>query len=79
MSTTKIVDNVIVQMTAAELDEQQVRLAFQAARRPIQEIEKEIARLEALETPTRMAEAALGDTTWLRANRDLIAIERAKL
>lgn len=39
----------------------------------------EIARLESLETPRRMADAALGDTTWLQANRDLIAIERAKL
>jgi hypothetical protein len=41
----------------------------------------EIHRLEALETPRRMAEAQLTDEgkAWLTANRDLIATERAKL
>ena len=38
-----------------------------------------IAALEALETPRRLAEAALGDTVWLQANRDKIAAERLKL
>ena len=39
----------------------------------------EINRLELLITPTRLSEAALGDTAWLQANADLIAIERAKI
>ena len=40
-----------------------------------------IQRLEASETPRRMAEATLTDEgkAWLQANRDLIATERAKL
>ena len=41
----------------------------------------EINRLEELETPTKIAEAVLteGGKAWLQANRDLIAVERAKL
>lgn len=41
----------------------------------------EIQRLEQLETPTRIAEAVLTEEgkAWLQANRDLIAIEKAKL
>ncbi len=41
----------------------------------------EIQRLEQLETPTRIAEAVLSEEgkAWLQANRDLIAVERAKL
>ena len=41
----------------------------------------EIERLEQLETPTRIAEAVLTEEgkAWLQANRDLIAVERAKL
>jgi len=41
----------------------------------------EIHRLEALETPRRLAESVLTDEgkAWLTANRDLIAAERAKL
>lgn len=41
----------------------------------------EINRLEALETPTRIAEAVLTEEgkAWLQVNRDLIAVERAKL
>jgi len=41
----------------------------------------EIHRLEALETPRRIAESVLTDEgkAWLTANRDLIAAERAKL
>tara|TARA_B110000879_G_scaffold90461_1_gene124356 strand:+ start:692 stop:967 length:276 start_codon:yes stop_codon:yes gene_type:complete len=41
--------------------------------------QEEINRLELLITPTRLSEAALGDTSWLQANSDLIAIERAKI
>lgn len=41
----------------------------------------EIERLEQLETPTRIAEAVLSEEgkAWLQANRDLMAVERAKL
>ena len=41
----------------------------------------ELMRLEGLETPRRMAEAQLTDEgkAWLQANRDAIAVERAKL
>tara|TARA_R100000995_G_C3415034_1_gene91144 strand:+ start:216 stop:626 length:411 start_codon:yes stop_codon:yes gene_type:complete len=41
----------------------------------------EIDRLEALETPTKLAEAVLTDEgkTWLQSNRDLIDAEKAKL
>ena len=41
----------------------------------------ELARLERLETPRRLAEAVLTveGKTWLEANRALIAVERAKL
>ncbi len=41
----------------------------------------EIYRLEALETPRRIAEAVLNDEgrAWLQSNRDLITIERGKL
>ena len=43
--------------------------------------QQEIDRLEELETPTRIAEAVLSEEgkAWLQANRDLIAVERAKL
>jgi hypothetical protein len=41
--------------------------------------QEEINRLELLITPTRLSEAALGDTAWLQANSDLIAIEKAKI
>ena len=41
----------------------------------------EIHRLEALETPRRLAEAVLSDEgkAWLTANRDKVATERGKL
>ena len=41
----------------------------------------EILRLEALETPRRLAESVLTDEgkAWLTANRDKIATERGKL
>ena len=41
----------------------------------------EINRLEALETPTKLAEAVLTDDgkTWLQSNRDLIQTELDKL
>ena len=43
--------------------------------------QQEINRLEALETPTRIAEAVLtvDGKAWLQANRDLIAAETAKM
>ncbi len=46
-----------------------------------EQAQAEIARLESLETPRRLAEAVLTTEgkTWLEANRALIAIERAKL
>ena len=42
---------------------------------------RKIAKLEAQQTPRRLAEAILTDDgkTWLQSNRDLIAIEEAKL
>jgi len=47
----------------------------------VREAQREIERLEALETPRRIAEAHLTDEgkAWIVANRDLIATERAKL
>lgn len=44
-------------------------------------IVSEIHRLEALETPRRLAESVLSDEgkAWLTANRDKIATERSKL
>ena len=47
----------------------------------VREAQREIERLESLETQRRMAEAQLTDEgkAWLTANRDLIAAERAKL
>lgn len=46
-----------------------------------EQAQAEIARLESLETPRRLAEAVLTTEgkTWLEANRALIAIERNKL
>jgi len=43
--------------------------------------QNEIERLEALETPRRLAESVLSDDgkAWLTANREKIVIERAKL
>ena len=43
--------------------------------------QNEILRLEALETPRRLAESVLTDEgkAWLTANRDKIATERGKL
>jgi hypothetical protein len=48
---------------------------------PVVVIMNEIARLENLETPRRLAEAVLTveGKAWLEANRALIAVERAKL
>lgn len=42
---------------------------------------KEIARLERLETPRRLAESVLSDEgkAWLTVNREMIATERNKL
>ena len=39
----------------------------------------EISRLEQLITPSRLAEAVLGDTEWLQSNRELIAAQRLLL
>ena len=68
--------------TAIDGDKQTVTLTYTAV--DLTTAEKahiEINRLEALETPTKLAEAVLTDDgkTWLQNNRNLIDAEKAKL
>ena len=75
------VDGVRIQFTAEEEAAQDAKVAALEANRPAQLAMQEIARLESLETPRRLAEAVLTTEgkTWLTNNRALIAVERAKL
>jgi hypothetical protein len=75
------VDGVRIQFTAEEEAAQDAKVAAYEADRPRRLALQEIARLESLETPRRLAEAVLTveGKTWLEANRALIAVERAKL
>ena len=68
-------------MTQSEITERNERDAAWAAGQVERDALAEIARLESLETPRRLAEAVLTveGKTWLEANRALIAVERAKL
>ena len=68
-------------MTQSEITERNERDAAWAAGQVARDALAEIARLESLETPRRLAEAVLTveGKTWLEANRALIAAERAKL
>ena len=70
-----------VALTDAELAEVEAKEAAWNADAPKRAALDEIKRLERLETPRRIAEAALSEEgkAWLQANRDLIAIERTKL
>ena len=68
-----------VPFTAEEETAADIVDAAHLADKPSRDAQSEIQRLEQLETPRRLAEAALGDTVWLQANRALIAAERSKL
>jgi hypothetical protein len=68
--------------TTIDGDKQTVTLTYTAVDLTTAEkAQIEIDRLEALETPTKLAEAVLTDEgkTWLQSNRDLIDAEKAKL
>jgi hypothetical protein len=69
----------VVEFTAAETTALQAEWDAEDALLPGKIIKAEIARLEQLVTPSRLADAALGDTEWLQANRDLIAVQRLLL
>jgi hypothetical protein len=75
------VDGKRVPFTAEEEAARDAEEAIWAAGQPTRNALAEIARLENLETPRRLAEAVLTveGKTWLEANRALIAAERAKL
>jgi hypothetical protein len=68
--------------TTIDGDNQTVTLTYTAvALSTAEKAQIEINRLEALETPTKLAEAVLTDDgkTWLQSNRDLIQTELDKL
>ena len=68
--------------TTIDGDNQTVTLTYTAvALSTAEKAQIEIDRLEALETPTKLAEAVLTDDgkTWLQSNRDLIQTELDKL
>ena len=68
--------------TTIDGDKQTVTLTYTAVDLTTAEkAQIEIDRLEALETPTKLAEAVLTDEgkAWLQSNRDLIDVEKAKL
>jgi len=68
--------------TAIDGDKQTVTLTYTAvALSTAEKAQIEINRLEALETPTKLAEAVLTDDgkTWLQNNRNLIQTELDKL
>jgi|TARA_R110000787_G_scaffold261632_1_gene366970 hypothetical protein len=72
------VDGVRIPFTAAEETAADIVDAAHLAAKPSRDAQAEINRLEALESPRRLAEA-FADPTWLNANRALIATERSKL
>ena len=81
MARIKIVDGVVINFTPEEetaRDAEEQEWADGAAARDAME---EIHKLEAQETPRRLAESVLSDDgkAWLTANRENIVIERAKL
>ena len=81
MARNKMVDGVLMPYTAEEESRadivEQAWTDGAAARDAMEEIHK----LEAQETPRRLAESVLSDDgkAWLTANREKIVIERAKL
>jgi hypothetical protein len=70
-------ESVTIQLTQDEIDKVNDDAASFEAGAP----QREIERLEGLETPRRMAEATLtgAGKQWLQSNRDLIAKQRALL
>ena len=70
-----------VQFTVEEETARDAEEAAFEAGRAAMEARQEITRLEALETPRRLAESVLTDEgkAWLTANRDKIDTERGKL
>lgn len=76
-----MIDGEVVPFTAEEEAARDAEEAAFEASRPTLLVVAEIARLESLETPRRLAEAVLTTEgkAWLEANRALIAVERAKL
>ena len=86
MARTKNVDGVSLPLTAEEetaRDAEELAWTSDSVKR---EARREISRLESLESRRRLSEAMGGEAggspagrQWLKANRDAIAIERAKL
>jgi len=77
----KFENGAYVNLTAEEVTQRQADEAAYEAEKPRVAVLTEIQRLEALETPRRLAEAMLTQEgkDWLQASRDQIAAERAKL
>jgi len=81
MALMKLLNGSEVPLTADEEARYKAEAAQILADAPKVAAQAEINRLEALETPRRLAEAVLSDEgkAWLTANRDKIATERGKL
>ena len=84
--TQRMVGGNLIDLTVQEEAAYADRLAAYPAKKARRDIVEEISRLESLETPRRLSEAMGGEAggvlsgrQWLKANRALIAIERAKL
>ena len=81
MALLKLLNGIEVPLTADEEARYKAEAAQILADAPKVAAQAEINRLEALETPRRLAESVLSDEgkAWLTANRDKIATERGKL
>ena len=81
MALLKLLNGIEVPLTALEEEHYKAEAAQVLADAPKVAAQAEINRLEALETPRRLAESVLSDEgkAWLTSNRDKIATERGKL
>ena len=81
MARTKMVDGVRMPLTAEEETQKDAEKKEWTDGAVVRDATAEIHRLEAQETPRRLAESVLSDDgkAWLTANREKIVIERAKL
>ena len=81
MARTKMIDGVVIDFTPEEETARDAEEKEWADGAVVRDATAEIHRLEAQETPRRLAESVLSDDgkAWLTANREKIVIERAKL
>jgi ribosome assembly protein YihI (activator of Der GTPase) len=86
MSNIKVIDGVEIPLTEEEEEKLEVKRKAWTDGKAVRDAMAEIQKLESQETPRRLAEALPDDAggsadgrAWLKANRDKIILERAKL